>query len=275
MTTIELTNPTFYTELENQGTTNIERQTSNSNNDNEIQQQSLSRRASSIFSFDRTELPGPDENDLLAYTLDDRHFNLIRNLHLADYITLLNGFCGFLSIISCLRSLKIDNVSYVQRSFFFILLGGIFDFLDGRVARLRKKASLLGQELDSLSDLISFGVAPAITAFTIGLDTTIDVLCLSFFTLAGLARLARFNITINNIPHDHNGKARFFEGLPIPTSLVTVTVMAILIHVNKINENILFGICRNNKWGEFHYFSLIFVLHGCAFISKSLKVPKF
>lgn len=266
MTTIELTNSNYYNELAHQDGGEVPT--------TERHEPSLSRRASSIFSFDTTELPRPDENDLLAYTLDDRHFNLIRNLHLADYITLLNGFCGFFSIISCLRYTKTNQEHYIQRSLLFILFGGIFDFLDGRVARLRKKASLLGQELDSLSDLLSFGVAPATIGFTIGLETTMDVLCLSFFVLCGLSRLARFNITVNKIPHDKNGKSKYFEGLPIPTSLILVISMAILVHFNKINENILFGIIGENSWGGFHCISLIFVLHGCAFISKSLKVPK-
>jgi CDP-diacylglycerol--serine O-phosphatidyltransferase len=84
---------------------------------------------------------------------------------------------------------------------------------------------MLGQELDSLSDLISFGVAPATLAYTIGkryqksliyaigLNTWGDQVILTIFVCCGLARLARFNVTTHNIAQDHTGKSKYFEGI--------------------------------------------------------------
>lgn len=199
---------------------------------------------------------------------------MIRNLHMADFITLLNGFSGFYSIISCLRYTLTDQTHYVQRAHFFILLGLFFDFFDGRVARLRNKSSLMGQELDSLADLISFGVSPATIAFAIGFRTTVDVLFLAFWVLCGLTRLARFNISVNNIPKDKHGKSQYFEGLPIPTNLFWVGFMALLVYKDWIHDNLPFGIILQDTLFEFHVVTIGFVLQGCAEISKSLKIPK-
>ncbi|CDK28854.1 unnamed protein product [Kuraishia capsulata CBS 1993] len=237
----------------------------------------LKRRSSSIFSLSSQEpLPPPDEKDYIAYTEDERHFSYIRNLHMADCITLLNGFSGFYSIVSCLRFTLTGSPHYVQRAHFFIALGLFFDFFDGKVARLRNKSSILGQELDSLADLVSFGVAPAAIAFAIGLRTTCDVLVLSFCVLCGLSRLARFNVTVANIPKDQKGKSKYFEGFPIPTTLWLVALMAFL--VNKglyVSEKGLpFGTVLESTFFEFHPLSAAFFLQGCAMISKSLHIPK-
>lgn len=232
------------------------------------------RRRSSIFSLDTTPLDPPDEVDMKKFTSDEYHFSMIRNMHLADLITLMNGFSGFYSIVSCLRFTLTGQSHYVQRAHFFIVLGLFFDFFDGRVARLRNKSSLMGQELDSLADLVSFGVAPASIAFAIGYQTTVDVLVLTFFVLCGLTRLARFNVTVTQIPKDLGGKSKYFEGLPIPTSLFQVGVMAYLVHMDYVNELIPFGIWFSGSVLEFHPLVLMFAAHGCMFVSKSLKIPK-
>ncbi|KAH3678999.1 hypothetical protein WICPIJ_008757 [Wickerhamomyces pijperi] len=226
----------------------------------------LKRRTSSIFSLeiDHTPLDPPDEADIKKFTSDDIHFSLVRNLHMADFITLLNGFCGFYSIVSCLRFTLTGLPHYVQRAHIFIVLGLFFDFFDGRVARLRNKSSLMGQELDSLADLISFGVAPASIAFAIGFQSTIDVLVLT----------ARFNVTVTTIPKDLTGKSKYFEGLPIPTSLFVVGVMAYLVHHDLVGEALPLGLLFPETAFEFHPLVLGFGIHGCGFISKSLKIPK-
>lgn len=232
------------------------------------------RRSSSIFSLDTSPLDPPDETDFEKFTSDEFHFSLIRNMHLADLITLMNGFSGFYSIISCLRFTSTGQSHYVQRAQFFIVLGLFFDFFDGRVARLRNKSSLMGQELDSLADLVSFGVAPASVAFAIGYQTTVDVLLLSFFVLCGLTRLARFNVTVTTIPKDLTGKSKFFEGLPIPTSLAQVAFMAYLVHKGLVSDKLPFGTWLSGSVLEFHPLVLVFAIHGCLLVSKSLKIPK-
>ncbi|CCE92165.1 CDP-diacylglycerol-serine O-phosphatidyltransferase TDEL_0D05810 [Torulaspora delbrueckii] len=248
--------------------------TDNDESDGEIGTPSLSRRASSIFSFSAPQLEPPNKNDIEMFTSDKYHFSMIRNLHMADFITMLNGFCGFYSIVSCLRFTLTNKPHYVQRAHFFIFLGMCFDFFDGRVARLRNRSSLMGQELDSLADLVSFGVAPASVAFSIGFQTTVDVLVLSFFVLCGLARLARFNVTVAQLPKDSGGKSKFFEGLPMPTTLALVLGMAILVRKELILDNLPLGVFRENLLFECHPLVFIFFLHGCGMISKSLKIPK-
>ncbi|KAG7862560.1 hypothetical protein KL919_001690 [Ogataea angusta] len=229
---------------------------------------------SSIFSLTDEPLPPPNETDIIAFTSDNRHLSFIRNLHMADFITMLNGFSGFYSIISCLRFTLTHQSHYVQRAIFFILLGLFFDFFDGKVARLRNKASLIGQELDSLADLISFGVAPASIAFAIGLQTTLDALCLTFCVLCGLGRLARFNVTVSNIPKDFTGKSKYFEGLPIPSSLWLVFLMSFLVYKQWTAADLPLGLLWEGKFYEWHPFSGLFFVQGCLMISKSLRIPK-
>ncbi|KAM9902846.1 hypothetical protein OXX69_008151 [Metschnikowia pulcherrima] len=234
------------------------------------------RRSSSLFSLSSNQepLPRPEPKDYQNFLGDSRHFSLVRNLHMADFITLLNGFSGFYSIISCLRFALTGQFHYIQRAHFFICLGLFADFFDGRVARLRNKSSLMGQELDSLADLISFSVSPAIIAFSIGFRSTVDVLILSYWILCGLLRLARFNISTNNIPKDSHGKSQYFEGLPVPSNLSWVAVMSVLVYKNKILDKLPFGLLLEGTVLEFHVISLAFILQGSAEISKSLKIPK-
>ncbi|ODQ79985.1 hypothetical protein BABINDRAFT_161639 [Babjeviella inositovora NRRL Y-12698] len=245
--------------------------------DFELKARAPIRRSSSLFSlssFHEEPLPPPEEKDFIAFDLDDRHFSLVRNLHMADFITLLNGFSGFYSIISCLRYTLTGSTHYVQRAHIFIGLGLFFDFFDGRVARMRNKSSLIGQELDSLADLVSFGVAPASIAFAIGLRSTVDCLFLTFFVLCGLTRLARFNVTVSKLPKDTSGKSKYFEGTPIPTSLTLVGTMAYWVSKGWILDNLPLGVVFEGGFFEFHKVSALFALLGCAMVSKSLHIPK-
>lgn len=132
----------------------------------------------------------------------------------------------------------------------------------------------MGQELDSLADLISFGVSPAIIAFAIGFQTTIDTLILTFWVLCGLTRLARFNISATKIPKDEHGKSQYFEGLPIPSNLIWVGFMATLVYNDWILEKLPGGVVFANTFLEFHLVSIGFIIQGCAEISKSLHIPK-
>lgn len=238
------------------------------------------RRLSSLFSLSsqdiliKEQLPSPDAEEYVAFIDDKRHFNMLRNLHMADFITLLNGFSGFYLIILCMRFCLTGSLHYLQRAHFFIGLGLFFDFFDGKVARLRNKSSLMGQELDSLADLVSFGVSPAAIAFAIGFRSTVDVLALMFWFLCGLTRLARFNISTNKIPKDKSGKLQYFEGLPIPSNLVWIISMAILVATERIGINLPGGMWWSGSMIEFHPIVFIFFLQGCGEISKSLHIPK-
>ena len=97
----------------------------------------------------------------------------------------------------------------------------IFDVFDGKVARSRHQHSAFGRELDSLADVISFGVAPAALGFAAGLSGWLDWIALVYFVCCGVSRLARFNVTAESLSAGGD-KVKYFEGTPIPTSVVIV-----------------------------------------------------
>lgn len=210
------------------------------------------------------------------FTSDTGHFSMLRQLQPADFITELNGFCGIMSVFSSLRYClgEPTDLTNVWFALAFMPFGLFFDFMDGRVARWQKKSSLLGQELDSLADLISFGVAPASLAFAIGIRSLLDTVLLSFFVLCGLSRLARFNVSVQHLPKDASGKSKYFEGTPTPTSLSLMMVAAWWVSNEWVLENLPWGVVLKGSPLEFHPSVLLFVAHGCAMVSKSLKVPK-
>ena len=221
---------------------------------------------------------------------------IVSNFRLADLVTIMNGFCGSLSIFSSAQYLLTKDPRYLWHAHAFPLAGLMFDFFDGKVARWRNSSSLLGQELDSLADLvglirissyfrpdflkISFGVAPSVLAFTIGFRTLLDTIVLTGFICCGLARLARFNATVALVPKDTTGKARYFEGLPIPTSLGLVSIMAYFSKRGWIEGGSGLPLGSITLWGspgeagEIHTLSFIFIAWGAAMVSKTLHVPK-
>lgn len=127
---------------------------------------------------------------------------------------------------------------------------------------------------------ISFGVAPALLAFVVGLRTYLDTVVLTIFICCGLARLARFNATVALLPKDGGGKSKYFEGLPIPSSLGFVSVLAYWTKQGWIEgeQGIPGGVVT--LWGEqggrgdIHLVSSILALWAAAMVSKTLHVPK-
>ncbi|KAL9084417.1 MAG: hypothetical protein Q9159_005251 [Coniocarpon cinnabarinum] len=201
-----------------------------------------------------------------------------RALHLADVVTVGNeqGFCGYMSILSSLRYC-LGNPSHFTNLWLalaFMPFGLFFDFFDGKVARWRGKASLMGQELDSLADLISFGASPAAAAFAIGMRTPVDQICLTYFVICALLRLARFNVTVSQLPKDKTGKSKYFEGTPAPTSLSIAALMAYWVSQGSILDKLPLGLVASGSPFEFHAAVGLFVVHGCLMCSKTLKVPK-
>ena len=111
-------------------------------------------------------------------------------------------------------------------------------------------------------------------AFSIGMRTPLDQLLLTGFVLSGLARLARFNVTTGNVPKDANGKAKYFEGLPIPTSLTIAGLMGFWASRGWLHHNIPFGTIAQGTILEMHPIVGLFLVHGCCMLSKTLHVPK-
>jgi len=201
-----------------------------------------------------------------------RHFSMIRSFHAADVVTLMNGFLGAGAVLAYMR-FSIDG----RGAFFWLWtallpVAFLMDALDGRIARRRGMASPLGQELDSLADVVSFGVAPAAMAFAAGMRGGWDALFLVYFVGCGISRLARYNVTASSLS-DQTGKVTHFEGLPIPTSLLLVALLAILAALGRWQDKLPFGELSFAGL-RLHPFSVIFGLHGSAMISKTLRIPK-
>jgi CDP-diacylglycerol--serine O-phosphatidyltransferase len=201
-----------------------------------------------------------------------RHFSMLREFHLADWFTLANAFCGTGAIFAAMRFLQEGGVRDLLIGMALIPLAFIFDALDGRVARWRNSASTLGRELDSLADVISFGVAPAALAYACGLQGGWDWVVLSYFVGCGVSRLARYNVTAEQLSGGGD-KVKFFEGTPIPTSLALVVVLAVAAWQGAIGEDLWLGMIKLGPW-QFHPLVLIFALSGSLMISKTLKIPK-
>ena len=153
-----------------------------------------------------------------------------------------------------------------------IPLALVFDVLDGRVARARRAHSALGRELDSLADVISFGVAPASIAYGAGMKGLWDVVILIYFVCCGVSRLARFNVTAETLSTDA-GKVKYFEGTPIPTSLVLVAIVAIAAWAARIGDALPAGAVRLGP-GVLHPLTLLWAVSGSLMISKTLRIPK-
>ena len=201
-----------------------------------------------------------------------RHFSMLREFHLADWFTLANAFCGTGAIFASMRFLQEGIVRDLIIGMALIPLAFVFDAFDGKIARWRKVASTLGRELDSLSDVISFGVAPAALGYACGLQGGWDWFVLSFFVCCGVSRLARYNVTAEQLSGDE-GKVRYFEGTPIPTSVVIVGLLFAAAYTGNIGADLWFGMVKLGPW-QLHPLVLVYALSGSLMISKTLHIPK-
>jgi CDP-diacylglycerol--serine O-phosphatidyltransferase len=202
-----------------------------------------------------------------------RHFSMVREFHLADFFTLGNAACGVGAILLAMLYLASGERSSFMTAAALAPAAFIFDVLDGRIARARHQHSALGRELDSLSDVISFGMAPAALAFAAGLQGGWDAAALIYFVCCGVSRLARYNVTAEQMAGDDSGKVKYFEGTPIPTSVVLTGVLAWAAWQGDIGERIWGGVVDLGPW-DFHPLVLLFVVSGSLMISKTLRIPK-
>jgi len=191
---------------------------------------------------------------------------MIRNFHLADLFTIANGFCGVAAIFQAMTFLGSHERSRLYVAALLVPVAGCFDLLDGRVARWRHEASPIGRELDSLADVISFGVAPASIAFAAGLQSGVDQLILMYFVGCGVSRLARYNITAESLAAKGE-KVRYFEGTPIPTGIVPLGILVLVSHLGRLSTVTVLGL-------ELHLVSLLFFLSGSLMISRTIRIPK-
>jgi CDP-diacylglycerol---serine O-phosphatidyltransferase len=182
---------------------------------------------------------------------------------LPNALTLINICIG-------LSSIKFALDEKFELSIIAIIFAAIFDALDGRVARMLKGTSLVGKELDSLADLISFGVAPAFIMYFWSLNnlskfgwllTMIYVVCVAL-------RLARFNVNSNSEP---SWKDNYFEGVPSPAGGILILMPLILslseINMVKVNYNIIVPIV-------FILISFLLISKVPTFAFKKISVPR-
>ena len=124
-----------------------------------------------------------------------KHLSMLRSYTLADLFTLGNAICGTISIFLCLNYLAEGRNQFFWIAFLLLFAALGCDILDGYWSRKSGRHSVLGADLDSLSDVVSFGVAPAVLGFTLGLRGAWDIVILAYFVVCGISRLARFNVT--------------------------------------------------------------------------------
>lgn len=198
---------------------------------------------------------------------------MVREFHLADFFTLGNAACGVGAILLALQYMASNSLRHFLLAAALAPAALLLDVLDGRIARARHQHSPLGRELDSLSDVISFGMAPAALGFAAGLQGGWDAAALVFFVCCGVSRLARYNVTAEQLASDESGKVAYFEGTPIPTSVVLVAVLAAAAWQGRLGDALWGGVLQLGPW-QLHPLALLYALCGSLMISKTLRIPK-
>ena len=201
-----------------------------------------------------------------------KHFSMLRGFHLADFFTLGNAACGVAAVFLAMLYMGSASLTHFYAAAAMAPAALIFDVLDGRIARWRRQHSSLGRELDSLADVISFGVAPAALAFAAGMRGGWDAVALAYFVCCGVSRLARYNVTAETLAEGAD-KVAYFEGTPIPTSVVLTGVLAYAAWQARVGDALYWGVWTVGPW-QFHPLALMFVLSGTLMISKTLRIPK-
>lgn len=201
-----------------------------------------------------------------------QHFSLLREFHLADVFTLANAASGLAAVLLTMRYMGSQSTGHLFAAFAMTPAALLFDWLDGRVARWRHQHSALGRELDSLADIISFGIAPAGLGYALGLRGGWDWLALTYFVCCGVSRLARFNVTAEALAAGRD-KVPYFEGTPIPTTALLTGVLAFAAAQGRVGDALYGGVWDVGP-AAFHPLSLLFVLSGTLMVSKTLRIPK-
>jgi CDP-diacylglycerol---serine O-phosphatidyltransferase len=200
-----------------------------------------------------------------------KRFSMIRDFHLADWFTLGNAVCGTGALFSSMSYLDDNDVLHIYLAVALVFAALVFDVLDGRIARWRQKASLLGKELDSLADVISFGVAPAIIAYGCGMRGLYDRVILAYFVACGVSRLARYNVTTEEMS-GASGKVTHFEGTPIPTSFAIVLMLGVAGYFGAVGEHLWLGVWTFAGF-TLHPLVLVYAISGSLMISR-IRIPK-
>jgi CDP-diacylglycerol--serine O-phosphatidyltransferase len=199
--------------------------------------------------------------------------SMIRSYTPADVLTIANASCGTIAVFLCLDYMAFGDARRIWIAIALLPLALVCDVLDGYVARLSpRRQSVLGADLDSLADVISFGLGPAVLGYTLGLRGGWDMVVLTFFVVCGVSRLARFNATASALTNADTGKVKYFEGTPIPTSVIIVALLAVALWLGHVEGALWFGVYRLGPM-SLHPLVLVFALSGSAMIS-TVRIPK-
>ena len=198
---------------------------------------------------------------------------MIRGFHLADLFTLGNAACGTGSVLLAMRYVGSQELAHFLWAAALAPAAFIFDVFDGRIARHRQTHSALGRELDSLADIISFGLGPAALAYAAGMSGGWDAMLFMYFVCCGVSRLARYNVTADSLSAGAD-KVAYFEGTPIPTSVALTAVLALAAWQGSIGDSLWGGVWWIGPWA-LHPLVALFALSGTLMISKTLRIPKF
>lgn len=207
----------------------------------------------------------------MSMSKKNKPFSMIREFHLADWFTLANAVCGTGALFSVMTYLQTMDVRHVYYACGMVVAALVFDVLDGRIARWRQQTSVLGRELDSLADVISFGVAPAVIAYGCGMQGLYDRIVLVGFVACGVSRLARYNVTAEALSDD-GGKVKYFEGTPIPSSVLLVALMAAAAWQGALHDALWFGRVQFAGF-TLHPLVLLFAASGSLMVSR-IRFPK-
>ncbi len=197
---------------------------------------------------------------------------MVRGFHLADFFTLANAACGVGILFLAMIYIGNTSSAHFYAAAALAPLALVFDVFDGRIARWRHTHSALGRELDSLADVISFGVAPAALGFAAGMRGGWDAAILVYFVCCGVSRLARYNVTAESLSQGGD-KVAYFEGTPIPTSVLLVAILAVLAWQDRLGAHLYGGVWALGPW-DLHPLALMFFASGTLMISKTLRIPK-
>lgn len=208
----------------------------------------------------------------MQHAAPSRHFSMLRGFHVADFFTLGNAACGVGAVFYAMLYAGSQSPFHFYAAAALAPAAFIFDVLDGRIARARHTHSPLGRELDSLADVLSFGMAPAALGFAAGLQGGWDAVALIFFVCCGVSRLARYNVTAESLSAGSD-KVSYFEGTPIPTSVLLTGLLAFAAAQGRLGDELYGGVYSIGPW-QFHPLVLLFVLSGSLMISKTLHIPK-
>jgi CDP-diacylglycerol---serine O-phosphatidyltransferase len=200
-----------------------------------------------------------------------KSFSMIREFHLADWFTLGNAVCGTAALFSTISYVQSGSIQHIYFAAALVFAALIFDVLDGRIARWRQTNSAMGRELDSLADVISFGVAPAMIGYACGMQGLYDRIVLGYFVACGVSRLARYNVTAEELSAG-TAKVKYFEGTPIPTSFAVVCVLTLAAFLGDVGDHLWFGEISAAAH-VLHPLTLIFGLSGSLMISR-FHIPK-